>query len=326
MPFLLRPSIGWGITHGDSAAVEPICLCGSRRRVHQRLAIQTWKHLRPSQIGYPATSPSPKALSSRCALPKIDRGSCRCTVCSLDAQSQGNFDSNFAASGYCPLCLRSDEIPYFRLAWRLAFVTHCPIHHCRLRTVCPNCARSCWPATYASRHRFAARWGNLRHCPECGHDLADVDLEMDGQHQLSDSLFSRLTDEVTANSEFNLDYFRVLWSMCRLISRKCYRFAEAEIGSREGLSRVLASHKKGLTIEKQSTDVGFAIFSKAAWMMEEWPGRFVKACEKVNLSRTDFGGADKCSPAWFDELVKHRLAKTVNWITREDVADAVNEA
>jgi len=60
-------------------------------------------------------------------------------------------------------------------------------------------------------------------------------------------------------------------------------------------------------------------------MLEEWPERFVAVCEKAKLSRNDFGASDNCSPPWFDEVVKFRLAKSVNWITREDVATAVTQ-
>ena len=231
-----------------------------------------------------------------------------------------------AASGYCPVCLQADDIPYFRLVWRIAFVTHCPIHHCRLLTACPNCGHNCWPAPYASRHRHVQRWTDMRHCQVCGHDLSDALLAFDGSRQLSKNLF----DLISANTNGAIDcqfpredYFRALWSTCRLISRKIDYFAAA--GRLEGLDQVRHSHRKGWIIEIQTADVRQAIVANAAWMLEEWPERFVATCGKACLSRADFGGADKCSPQWFDEVVKHRLVKRVTWITREDVATAVTQ-
>lgn len=40
---------------------------------------------------------------------------------------------------YCPACLRSDEIPYFRQSWRLASAYICPIHKLILRDSCHSC-------------------------------------------------------------------------------------------------------------------------------------------------------------------------------------------
>jgi hypothetical protein len=40
---------------------------------------------------------------------------------------------------YCPQCLFEDRVPYFRKAWRVAFVTTCPTHQCMLRDRCVAC-------------------------------------------------------------------------------------------------------------------------------------------------------------------------------------------
>jgi hypothetical protein len=40
---------------------------------------------------------------------------------------------------YCPQCLYEDVDPYFRKAWRVAFITTCPKHRCMLRDRCMDC-------------------------------------------------------------------------------------------------------------------------------------------------------------------------------------------
>jgi hypothetical protein len=40
---------------------------------------------------------------------------------------------------YCPLCLYEDEDPFFRKAWRVAFITTCPKHQSMLRDRCIHC-------------------------------------------------------------------------------------------------------------------------------------------------------------------------------------------
>lgn len=41
---------------------------------------------------------------------------------------------------FCPLCLKSDEVPYYRRTWRLAFMTICPTHDVLLHDRCPGCS------------------------------------------------------------------------------------------------------------------------------------------------------------------------------------------
>lgn len=40
---------------------------------------------------------------------------------------------------FCPLCLSSDDDPYFRRLWRMAFITYCPRHGTELLERCPTC-------------------------------------------------------------------------------------------------------------------------------------------------------------------------------------------
>ena len=46
---------------------------------------------------------------------------------------------------YCPVCLRDDEVPYFRCSWTLATRVSCFHHSCRLRDRCPSCGQGLAP-------------------------------------------------------------------------------------------------------------------------------------------------------------------------------------
>jgi hypothetical protein len=232
-----------------------------------------------------------------------------------------------SGSGFCPVCLKNDPTPYFRLSWRFAFITHCPIHQCRLLNSCPSCLRSCWPDSFASRHKYNALWNDLRHCPECGTDFGKITPVVDGKHEASQILWNRLLNKAppeVAESRFSdEDYFRALWSICRLLSRQIKRFSSGR--EFEYLQAIVPFHIKGRTIERQSSEVRQQIVAGAMWLLDDWPDRFVKTCIEANISRSDFGAADNCSPKWFDEVVRDHLALTVNWITREDVKAAIGD-
>lgn len=41
---------------------------------------------------------------------------------------------------FCPVCLATDKVKYFRLEWRFRCWLWCPLHMCRLFDACPSCA------------------------------------------------------------------------------------------------------------------------------------------------------------------------------------------
>jgi hypothetical protein len=45
--------------------------------------------------------------------------------------------SRFEGGQYCPICL--DQSGYYRLRWRIAIYSCCPMHGCFLRDRCPDC-------------------------------------------------------------------------------------------------------------------------------------------------------------------------------------------
>lgn len=73
---------------------------------------------------------------------------------------------------YCPACLASDSVPYFRRAWRLSFVTACPHHGLELLDACPECSAPLAPHRVdIGPNGFIPGPNRIVYCPACGHDL-----------------------------------------------------------------------------------------------------------------------------------------------------------
>lgn len=73
---------------------------------------------------------------------------------------------------YCPACLASDSVPYFRRAWRLSFVTACPHHGVELLDACPECSAPLAPHRVdIGPNGFIPGPDRILYCPACGHDL-----------------------------------------------------------------------------------------------------------------------------------------------------------
>lgn len=89
----------------------------------------------------------------------------------------GMYHRKRAAFGqqFCPLCLGSDEVPYYRRSWRLAFMTICPLHEVMLLDRCQGCGS---PLSF---HRAEMGRGGLDEaleltmCHACGVDLRQSD-------------------------------------------------------------------------------------------------------------------------------------------------------
>ncbi|QKV54739.1 TniQ family protein [Comamonas antarctica] len=71
----------------------------------------------------------------------------------------------YAGLPCCPQCLASDPEPFFRRAWRLAFVVGCEVHGTRLIDRCPYCHALIAP------HLCISKLPNLARCSACGRDM-----------------------------------------------------------------------------------------------------------------------------------------------------------
>ncbi len=70
---------------------------------------------------------------------------------------------------YCPLCLRDDGPPHYRIGWRLAWHTGCTTHGVTLADRCPRCDRP------QQLHQLTADARDVAACAACGNDLREAE-------------------------------------------------------------------------------------------------------------------------------------------------------
>ncbi len=80
-------------------------------------------------------------------------------------------------SKFCPDCLQSDEIPYFRNKWRFAKTLRCETHGTLLESVCPHCSLPVAPARQALPSR--PRGYSLGNCPYCSIAIYTASTKVD---------------------------------------------------------------------------------------------------------------------------------------------------
>ena len=76
---------------------------------------------------------------------------------------------------FCPLCLKEDEIPYFRMEWRFKLCVSCPIHKCLLEDSCDSCQNPIFlPINLFSKVSDSRPLESLANCPSCGSQLQKI--------------------------------------------------------------------------------------------------------------------------------------------------------
>lgn len=75
-------------------------------------------------------------------------------------------------SRYCPLCLKTDLVPHFRIEWRFDPWRWCPIHNCLLSDRCPSCHQTIQPPfNMINSGSGKSEIPNLSYCLSCGLSL-----------------------------------------------------------------------------------------------------------------------------------------------------------
>jgi hypothetical protein len=99
---------------------------------------------------------------------------------------------------FCPLCLAADPIPYFRLSWRLSFVTVCDGHRIPLWDCCPICNG---PLDLLAEFKRVPKGigATTPFCRNCGSDLrgAPPNRISPGEAETSDLVKSALQHQRT---------------------------------------------------------------------------------------------------------------------------------
>ncbi|GGL13141.1 TniQ family protein [Deinococcus radiotolerans] len=93
-------------------------------------------------------------------------------------------------SVFCPLCLASDQQPYFRRVWRTMVALACPVHNVRLLDRCPHCR------TTVRKHFARDLTGDQSMCQQCYEPLCSVPHDLVAYENATSEV---LTDVVLSN-------------------------------------------------------------------------------------------------------------------------------
>lgn len=210
---------------------------------------------------------------------------------------------------FCPICLATGPVPYFRKQWRIALFTYCPIHQVELYDACPEC--------HAPVVHYRGDFGRelkdaspMYVCHACRTDLRLAEVRpayfpSDELHQMFDKMLESLSRPQSEAGRFNLGFFAVVHQFCRVMGTKqnqgrLLRYLLEQIG---GPGTILSTGR--VSIEERRRKERHSSLLCALWLMADLNGRLGDAWRakavRYNLMVKDFDEL----PNWYRAVVTH---------------------
>ena len=209
---------------------------------------------------------------------------------------------------FCPLCLATDEVPYYRKQWRLALCTFCDRHDVLLHDCCPKCQA---PVVF-HRQELGDRWlhhvSSITLCTNCGFDLkrspayqAPV-IEIHSWITLKSQLFF-LENGWTFIPGMNFSYSHLYFNALRNVIYKLL--------SKWTTSRLLKYFQDAFPfatnleiINKQAFEFyglkeRHSLIQIATWFLLDWPNRFLEICRLCKVRFSELTRDFEDIPFWF---------------------------
>lgn len=217
---------------------------------------------------------------------------------------------------YCPECLRASVV-YYRLPWRLSFYGACLTHGARLRDACPACGAA---VAYHKRDINAARKNVPNHepislCWACGEDLATA-ASLEAPHPEAAALQKRLWFAArTGRVPFTwrdplpgVEYADVAYQTLKLVTLDA-RTSRLRDVALEALGLTASLPAPARRFEDLPSDDRHTALTLTGWLLNNFPRRFINACEEANLSASRVLRDFEHAPDWFTAPVWDRLGR-----------------
>jgi len=204
---------------------------------------------------------------------------------------------------FCPQCIKTDSIPYYRKHWRLSFVTCCTKHQCYLQDRCPHCSKPITPYIIREKEEYF-------HCNFCKYPIWKVPLQKISPSSYGMTAQNNLLSIVT-NGYFNfqqetyysLAYFPVLHQITKLLYNSklhLYTFNHESLCISRSLP--MFNKKPSFYIEDSSIQNQYLIYSNAEYLLRSRK-RMKQFCQANHLGKGLLTHSMRYIPFWFSHIV-----------------------
>lgn len=228
---------------------------------------------------------------------------------------------------FCPGCLASDAVPFFRLQWRFGFVTHCETHRNQLLDRCPQCGCAPWPSGCGRQETIHERFQSLRNCWHCGFEYTSIS-EPPTTVDPAVSPASWINDACVELGEISvppIEAFQALRAVGQLFlrNRSANNIRATNTRWSESLFRLSCSARHSRAVELLCAADRSVLVTAAHQVLSGWPSSFVSFCKEAGITRAHFDGASHLQPPWMTEVIETRLAQQNRLVTRDILASTI---
>ena len=227
---------------------------------------------------------------------------------------------------YCALCLKTDKVPYFRLFWRLGFVTHCPVHRTQLEDQCSECLSAPWPRGSGARETMSKKFVDFRKCWRCGIELDTKSQNQEGSFDRWRSWLESGTAELGNQIVPSTEAFMALRAICQLFLRNRSRSKILQNSNQWSLLvSTLSGEALGTqAIEHCSVSDRARVIPVAVDLLKEWPVQFSSFAKACRLQREHFSGSYQLMPSWMQQVVDTQLSRQNRWVTPAVLSETIS--
>jgi transposase-like protein len=235
----------------------------------------------------------------------------------------------------CSKCLAEDLEPYYRLSWRLAFVTACPVHRVRLLDRCPGCLGPIEYVRNASQLK-PLEFASLTVCAKCRFDLKKANKryyltrvtlkEIAFQEQLVAGLEDKWINLEPNSSVYAHIFFEglhrilsVLYARRDAVMLRNNLCKQCHIPA----SKALVSQKPMPAFYKYGTVDRGHLMRMAACLLLDWPRAFITFCSRNCLGSFRWFKGPRYVPYWLWKVVHDHLDESEYLMSKEEFLSAV---
>jgi hypothetical protein len=204
---------------------------------------------------------------------------------------------------YCPMCLHQNPA-YFRMRWRLSFVTVCVEHKLILLDCCPGCGIPITP------HRLIMSSIVGPRCEACGADISDVKPMSASRAVLALSralLITRHTKQIVLNQHAlsSLCFFRGLRILVAAsLSQQSAMGLRSPDVVRQMQRFPMAAQS---SFDRQRTPVRHAVLQQVHHWLNDWPHTLRQLMKEKRVKPSRVSSDFPHPPLWIVHGLGHRM-------------------
>lgn len=235
---------------------------------------------------------------------------------------------------FCPLCL-DEPVTYYRTQWRLAFVTVCTTHSCRLLDRCQHCQS---PIIFhrgdmGKKRSLNSDTATMVICWKCRSDLRHVrlrgDAYIDGmlplQAILADTIAYGYTHRPRNEPLHSLLFFAGFRILLQLVAA-----SRNAADLQRLLARCLGLRKPNIawradirSYENLDVDARRETAVLASRLFLRWPEEFIHLSRASGTYASDIIGKTSECPYWLESVINERLFGGVYSPTLPEIGNAI---